>query len=87
MPGMNGTGPIGTGPIGRGLGPCGRGRGFRRGLGRRFWRIGLDQNSYNYAYPQQIVLTKDEEKKILQDELQGLKDEIKEIETRLKELK
>lgn len=38
MPGNNGTGPMGTGPMsGRGLGPCGGGRGFfGRGF-RHFW--------------------------------------------------
>ncbi len=36
MPNMDRTGPNGLGPLtGRGLGPCGRGRGFRQGFGRR----------------------------------------------------
>ena len=35
MPGFDGTGPSGLGPrTGRGMGPCGRGLGFRRGYGR-----------------------------------------------------
>ncbi len=37
MPGFDKTGPMGVGPMsGRGFGPCARGRGYGRGLGRYF---------------------------------------------------
>ena len=46
MPGMDGSGPLGSGPIGRGSGPCGggqsgwgAGRGLRRGGGRGWNRM------------------------------------------------
>jgi len=36
MPNRDGTGPMGYGPrSGRGLGPCGQGKSFRRGQSRR----------------------------------------------------
>jgi hypothetical protein len=39
MPGFDGTGPQGRGPMtGRGFGPCGSGRAFRRGFGRSYGR-------------------------------------------------
>lgn len=81
MPGFDGTGPMGYGPLtGRGLGPCGRGLAFRRGWGRGFgWRR-------FYLGPEQITLTKEEQKKILEEELKAIEAEKEEIEKRLKEL-
>lgn len=74
MPYGDGTGPNGQGRLtGRGLGPCGRGRAFGRGCGRRFFGT-------------QARLTKDEEKKFLQEDLQDLEAEKQEIEKRIKEL-
>ncbi len=80
MPNLDGTGPQRAGPMtGRGFGPCcvGRQRGFRGGFG----------------YRRQVTLTKDQEKKILNAELEEIeleKQEIElekqEIEKRLKEL-
>ena len=77
MPGMDGTGPMGQGPLtGRGLGPCGCGmrRGFGRGLGR-----------FRYAEP--LVLTQEEQKKILETQLKEIELEKQNIEKKLKELK
>jgi hypothetical protein len=78
MPGFDGTGPAGQGTMtGRGLGPCGCGmrRGFGRGFGRRL------------GFRQQVVLTNEEEKKILEAEFKEIELEKQEIEKRLKELK
>lgn len=76
MPGQDRTGPMGQGPLtGRGLGPCGKGFGFRRGFGRGF------------GFRRFPVLTEKDEKKILQEELQEIESERTEIEKRLKELK
>jgi len=93
MPRFDGTGPLGLGPgTGWGLGPCGAGRAWRRGLGRglgygrgfawrRYW-------GYPYgAYPYQSQLTKEEEKEMLEEELENLKEEMKQLEARLTELK
>lgn len=75
MPRFDRTGPNGQGPLtGRGLGPCGRGIGFRQGFGRGF----------NFRQPQ---LTKKEEKEILEQELELTRQDIKAIEERLKKLK
>lgn len=69
MPAQDGTGPQGQGPMtGRGLGLCRGGSGFRRGFGRRRFFI------------EDLTLTKEQERKILQQEKA-------EIEKRLKELK
>jgi len=77
MPQQDGTGPMGQGPLtGRGLGPCGRGFGFRQGFGRGFgWGF------------QPVQFSEADEKKILQKELEEIKVEKQDIEKRLKELK
>ncbi len=93
MPGGDGTGPNGEGPMtGRGMGFCAGfnvpgyanpgfgGRWIRRGRGFAFRRIFFPQ----IIQPQ---ITKKQEKEILENELQRLKEEIQEIEKRLKELK
>jgi hypothetical protein len=72
MPAYDGSGPKGQGPIGRGLGPCGNG--MRRGFGRGF----------RYLNP--IVLSKDEQKKILEHQLNSIELEKQEIEKRLNEM-
>ncbi len=87
MPGYDGYGPDGRGPLtGRGFGPCrGSGRGFRRGFGRSF---GRGFRSYGfYDEPFSRPLTKTEEKKILEEELNDLDEEKKAIQEKLKELK
>lgn len=84
MPRFNGTGPWGSGPgTGWGLGPCGAGRGWRRGggRGRGFWGYGPA------GYPCQPAITKKEEKEILEDEVAGLEEELKAVKARLSELK
>jgi ribosomal protein L9 len=80
MPYQDGTGPFGEGQLtGRGLGPCGRG--LRSGYGRRFgFRRG-------YRYVEDVNLTKEEQKKIMEQELKDIESEKKEIENALKELK
>jgi len=58
------------------------GRGYGRGLGwRRFWGYGPS------GYPYQPQITKKEEKEILEDEMTGLEEELKEIRARLSQLK
>ena len=78
MPGLDGTGPLGSDPLtGRGLGPCGRGLAFRRGFGRGF--------SWRYVEP--ITLTKEEQEKVLEAELKQIEADKEEIEKKIKELK
>ena len=75
MPQQDKTGPFGKGPLtGRGLGPCGAGLRRGRGMGNGFCPKGFAMA------PQQVELTAEEEKKILETEKV-------EIEKRLKELK
>lgn len=82
MPAQDRTGPLGQGPLtGRGLGPCGKGLGFRQGFGRGFGRGRLASGT------EQVTLTKDQEKKILEAGLTELEAEKAEIEKRLKEIK
>lgn len=85
MPGFDRTGPRGEGPMtGRGLGPCGRGLGFRRGFGRGFGR----GRGYAYGYaPVAPTLTKDQEKAILENEMKILQEDTEAIKKRLNELK
>lgn len=80
MPQQDGTGPMGQGPMtGRGLGPCVRGFGFRRGFGRRWFQPN--------QFVQPVQYSEADEKKILQEELKEIEAESKEIQNRLKELK
>ncbi|OGZ34141.1 MAG: hypothetical protein A2Y98_02290 [Candidatus Portnoybacteria bacterium RBG_19FT_COMBO_36_7] len=78
MPRRDGTGPWGMGAgTGWGMGPCGAGMGWRKGLGRgfgRFWRFGSE-------VPQK------EEKQILEEEAKILEEELKALKDRLNELK
>ena len=90
MPAQDRTGPSGEGPLtGRGLGPCGRDQGMRRGFRKGFGRgprrgFGFRQC---YTYPEEITLTKEEQKKILEEELKYIEEDKKQIEKKLKELK
>lgn len=75
MPGYNGFGPQGLGPMtGRGVGQCGKG--INRGFGRCF----------NGGFANQLFLSKEEQKKILEEELKAIDEEKKVIEFRLKEI-
>lgn len=80
MPNFDGTGPGGQGPrTGRGFGPCGFGLGWRRrfgagrGMGRYFGGWNWPQN----ADDQKKALT--EYKKALEEELEDVKKEEKEL--------
>jgi hypothetical protein len=74
MPRFNGTGPEGQGPeTGQGLGPCGGGRGLKRGFGCGF---GFRR-----------ILNSSEEKEYLEQEAKNLEERSKQINNRLKELK
>lgn len=91
MPRLDKTGPRGQGPrTGRGFGYCppgfgqGFGYGFGRGWGRGFgpgpgWGMGFGWPFYEP--------TAKEEKEMLSQELNYLKEGIKDIEARLEELK
>lgn len=88
MSNRDGTGPMGQGPLtGRGLGPCTQGlglrRGFRQGFGRGFRRCLMPFGSQI----QQVELSKDDQKKILQAELAEIEAEKIAVEKELKELK
>jgi len=87
MPGYNGFGPQGRGPLtGRGFGSCrDSGRGFRRGFGRSSGRGFRDCGFFNEPFSR--PLNKEEEKKILEEELNDLDEEKKAIQEKLKELK
>ena len=80
MPYGDGTGPYGTGPVGMGMGPCGRGRRGRFGFGMGFG-FGAARP---YGYP--VQLTKEEQKKILEQRLKDLEIAKENIEKRLQEL-
>lgn len=74
MPGFDGTGPRGMGPMtGRGMGPCGGGYGYGRGV------------RYGASYPSRI--TKKEEREILENELDAIQEEMNDVKSRLDELK
>ena len=81
MPRFDRTGPRGEGPLtGRGFGPCGYGdrRGFGRGFGRRQFCPFLEEP---------IVITKEEEKELLKEDIKALEQEKEYIEKRIKEIK
>lgn len=96
MPFGDGTGPLGQGPMtGRGLGYCtgfnragysypGRGRGwFGRGRGWRNW-VRAD---YRYPAYAPVQPTVKEERETLEGGVKALREELKDLETRLQELK
>lgn len=97
MPQGDRTGPNGQGSMtGRGMGFCagfnapgfmnsGFGRGFGRGRGFR-WRARTIQ-PMPMQQVQPAVITEKQEKQFLEQDLVTLKEEMKEIEKRLKELK
>ena len=81
MPGFDQTGPAGAGSrTGRGMGRCGGGMAYgKRGSGFGYGRFGR-------WYPAQQKPTKEEETKILNEEAEMLRKDIKEVENRLNEL-
>lgn len=73
MPGFNGTGPIGQGPMtGLGFGLCGRGMGWGRGYGGRFF-YGQGQNR---AYSAEEL---ENEKRLLAEEIEAIDRQIADI--------
>jgi len=101
MPQGDGTGPAGQGSMtGRGMGFCAglnapgfMNGGFRRGMGRGFgrgrgfgWKARATQ-TMPIQQAQTTVITEKQEKQFLEQDLETLKDEMKEIENRLKEIK
>lgn len=84
MPRMDGTGPMGMGPMtGRGLGPCGSGRGFRgRGRGMGYgMMMGVCPWYGPMAKP-----TAQEEKDILKDQVEILQENLEAAKKRLTEI-
>lgn len=80
MPGFDKTGPEGKGPMtGRRMGPCCRGAGFRRGRGFG-WRCWDDVPAST------LILTKDEQKKILEEEKNQLESELETVKQKMKEI-
>lgn len=91
MPGFDRTGPSGLGQrTGRGMGPCGRGLGFRRGYGRGmgFGRgfVGGFGRFLGYD-PYQAGITKESELEILEDEARELERELESVRGRMKKLR
>ena len=101
MPARDGTGPCGEGPLtGRRLGPCdrefrggfgpgygrgyGRGYGYGRGFGRGFGRFWTAPPASVQVAP--ITLTKEEQKRILEEDLKALEEDMKYVKEKLKEL-
>ena len=69
MPLFNGIGPLGYGSgTGRGLGPCGRSRGFGK-----FWRFG------SQVSPKDEKQILEEEAKTLEEDLKAVKDRLSEL--------
>lgn len=92
MANYDGTGPMGMGSgTGRQQGPCygytpqkGARRGFGRGL--RFGRGCRCQCPCCGYYGPSVVLTKDDQKKLLEDEVKVLEEELKDAKTALEEV-
>lgn len=85
MPLRDGTGPAGMGPMtGRGMGPCagGYGRGMGRGAGRgRGCGMFGPWAGWSYTRP-----TVDDEKIVVKEDIEILKEELKAAQERLNEL-
>lgn len=80
MPNKDKTGPVGAGPLtGKGLGPCGSGRGFGfgRGCGRGLGRY------FGWNQPQ----TEEETKQSLIDYRKALEEELEDIKKQENDLK
>jgi len=83
--GVAGQSPAGRSGYGRGFRRFGRGLGLGQGRGFGFW--GWPFGGYPHDRPFYNEPTTKEEKEMLTEELKGLKEEIKEIEACLEELK
>lgn len=84
MPRFDGTGPWGTGPgAGWGLGPCGLG--LRRGLGRGYGRGWFGRGPGRQWFYQSP--TAKEEIEMLREEAEALRQELKETETLIQDLR
>ncbi len=78
MPGQDKTGPQGMGALtGRGLGPCGNG--IRRGFSCRGF-------GFRARCSTPVNLTKEEEKKILEEDLKEIESEKESIKKRLEDM-
>ena len=88
MAGQDGTGPNGMGPMtGRGLGPCGAGLARARGCGRGFGRgRGFGQGMGQGFQFQQAKMTDEQEKTMLEQELEATETAQKNIQERLNQL-
>ena len=88
MAGQDGTGPNGMGPMtGRGLGPCGAGLARARGCGRGFGRgRGFGQGMGQGFQFQQPKMTDEQEKVMLEQELEATETAQKNIQERLNQL-
>ena len=87
MPRFDGTGPQGAGPAtGRGMGPCGQGRGY--GQGRGFGRgRGMGGRFCGFCgYPQAGRMSSADEKSLLKEDVQDLEAELSAAKERLAEL-
>jgi hypothetical protein len=83
MPNFDGTGPMGLGPrTGRGLGPCGRGLGWRMGYGH-----GFGYGYRRFASPKNELNALEDEIQVLEEELKALKEEKVALEEELKDQK
>ncbi len=83
MPAFDGTGPQGAGPMtGRGMGPCGRGRGMGRGMGFGFgWRRQRGLGRFYSGVQAWKKEDLEDYKKALQEELEDVDKELKEIKS------
>ena len=83
MPAFDKTGPQGQGPMtGRGMGPCGKGLGMRKGFGRcRGYGRGLGRY-FGWNAPQ----TKEEKIENIQAYKKALQEEMEDIEKELSSL-
>jgi hypothetical protein len=92
MPRFDGTGPFGQGPMGRGMGPCGAGRGggLGYGFGPGFRGVGNFTGNRprwgrgawggGYAAPQDEVNTLKQEASSLQNALDAINKRLSELE-------
>jgi hypothetical protein len=99
MPGRDGTGSMGAGLMtGRGAGNCvvrpgmrnrnnqgGRGCGFGMGMRRRGKDLGL-RNCVQASTPQEAIMSKEEEKEYLKNEVEFLEKELETAKKRIKEI-
>jgi len=82
MPNFDGTGPMGLSPrTGWGLGPCGRGLGWRMGYGRGF---GYGYGYRRFASPKNEISALENDIQALEEELKALKEEKAALEKELK---